>query len=148
MVDAKIAVDDIRKALSATITELETEQQQLHDAQRRGRMAQEIGDQETAGVAEKYIQRHTERVDFLTRKRLVQEEELQLAENELAEMKEHYRLARQGVMPPSPTEPPRRETTLAEDLSPNAALLDQQARKAAVEAQLAALKRKLGKDGT
>lgn len=149
LVEAKAALAVLVEALARTEAELEAERRHLESSARRGRLAEEIGDAETATVAGRFEARHRDRVAVLERKLAVQRDELRLAEAELAEMTEHYRLAKQGVMPPpsgssasaGPGHPP-------EVASHEAAAADRQARKAAVEAQLAALKRKLGKDGS
>lgn len=146
LVEAKAAIAVLVEALARTEAELEAEGRHREDSARRGRLAEEIGDVETATVAGRFEARHRERLAMLERKLEVQRDELRLAEAELAEMTEHYRLAKQGVMPPSPG--PSASAGNPEVASYEAAAADRQARAAAVEAQLAALKRKLGKDGS
>ncbi len=147
LVEAKAAIAVLVEALARTEAELEAERRHREDSARRGRLAEEIGDTETATVAGRFEARHRERVAVLERKLGVQRDELRLAEAELAEMTEHYRRAKQGVMPPGPSAfaGPGHDPDVS---SQEAAALDRQARAAAVEAQLAALKRKLGKDGS
>ncbi|MGH7613209.1 MAG: hypothetical protein ACREMW_04070, partial [Gemmatimonadales bacterium] len=54
VVDAKVAVQEMREALARTEVELGAERQRLADAERRGRLAAEIQDQETVQVAERF----------------------------------------------------------------------------------------------
>ncbi len=150
LVEAKAALAVLVEALARTEAEVETERRNLEDSARRGRLAGEIGDVETVTVAGRFEARHRDRVALLERKLAVQRDELRLAESELAEMTEHYRLAKQGVMPPPPS---GSSASAGRGYNPDvssheAAAADRQARAAAVEAQLAALKRKLGKDGS
>jgi hypothetical protein len=86
VVQAKVGVRDIRDALARTEAELAAERQQLADAERRGRLAAEIQDQETVAVAERFAARHRERVAVMERKLAAQRDELSLAERELVEM--------------------------------------------------------------
>ncbi len=148
LVEAKAAIAVLVEALARTESELEAERRQRDDAARRGRLAEEIGDGETVTVAGRFEARHGDRVAVLERKVAVQQDELRLAEAELAEMTEHYRLAKQGVMPPSGSSASAGRGHTPDVASHEAAAADRQARAAAVEAQLAALKRKLGKDGS
>ena len=83
VVDAKVAVQEMRAALARTELELTAEGQRLADAERRGRLAAEIQDQETVQVAERFTARHRERVGVLERKLAAQREELALAERDL-----------------------------------------------------------------
>jgi hypothetical protein len=86
VVDAKVAVAEIREAVTRTERELEVERQRLADAERRGRLAGEIQDQETVSVAERFAAKHRERAGVLERKLATQREELALAERDLTEM--------------------------------------------------------------
>ena len=86
VIEAKVAVQELRDALSRTERELQAERQRLVDAERRGRLAAEIQDQETADVAQRFATKHGERVRVLERKLAAQRDEVALAERELAEM--------------------------------------------------------------
>ncbi|HXM38784.1 MAG TPA: hypothetical protein VN908_09040 [Gemmatimonadales bacterium] len=86
VVEAKVAVAEMREALTRTERELALERQRLADAERRGRLAGEIQDQETVSVAERFVGKHRERADVLERKLATQREELALAERDLTEM--------------------------------------------------------------
>jgi hypothetical protein len=143
MVETKAAIAAVRDAMVTTDRELTVERQKLADAERHGKMAEDIQDTETSELARIWATKHRERVDLLERKRLVQQDELVYAERQLEEMTAHYRQAKAGIpsgAPPAagPVEP-----------DPDFARLEQDARRqqraAAVEQQLAELKRKLGR---
>ena len=157
VVEAKAAVSQMRDLLAASERDLATERRQLEDAERRGRLAADIADTETATVAERFAARHRERVGVLERKIAVQREELELAGRELEEMMTEFRAVQHGRSPRSaPTASERAwrdieaaggsrpETDLEGDLLK--ARADQRLHEAAVEAQLAHLKKKLGKN--
>jgi hypothetical protein len=151
LLEAKVGVSTMRSALAATEQELAQEQRQLADAERRGRLAAELPDPETVSLAERFTARHRERVSVLERKLLVQRDELVLAEREVAEMLAEYRTSRSGA-PFSSIEAAWRDLEAAGadragvGSEESAAQADSDAKlKQAVEAQLAYLKRKLGK---
>ena len=70
------------------------ERRRLEDAERRGRLAAEVPDAETVALAERYVQRHRERVGVLERKLTVQRDELVMAEREVSEMFQEFRSVR------------------------------------------------------
>jgi hypothetical protein len=142
MVETKAAVATIREALERTRRELEVEQQRLADAERRGRLAHEIGDQETADLADHWATKHRELTTVLERKLAVQEDELRLAERQLDEYGEAYRQARQGMPPSAAPVTPIPDTP---ELLRMERELDRQTREALVKEQLAHLKKKLGR---
>jgi hypothetical protein len=143
----------MRSALTSTEQELASERRQLADAERRRQLAAEVPDQETVSVAERFAQRHRDRVGVLERKLVVQREELALAEREVAEMLAEYRSARPGAGSES-IDAAWRDLAAAGADRPGLGLDDDavtpsdsdQKLKQAVEEQLAYLKRKLGKD--
>ena len=149
VLEARLGVRTMQEALSATETELAAERQQLEDAERRGKLAAMVPDPETVRVAERYAVRHRERAVILERKLAVQREELALAERELAEMtseakraaadhpSEAISAAWRDLESAGVTRPDDQDRMLAE--------ADRQRRESAIEAQLAYLKRKLGK---
>jgi hypothetical protein len=153
IVQAKVAVRTMQDALAVTERELEIERRQGEDAARRGRLAADIGDAETVAVAERFAARHAERLAVLERKLAVQREELVLAERELGEMTAQMRSAPtdmsadsirdawqelEGAGQSRPGVDPRDSLLEAE--------LDEARRKAAVEEQLAYLKKKMGRE--
>lgn len=153
VLEARVGVGTMRDALADTERELVREQQHHADAERRGRMARNIQDAETAEVAERFVQRHANRIGLLTRKVAVQHEELQLAGQELEQLTVQLREVRRGI-PGGASEAAWRDIEAAGGTRPDTDLaaellghdLDRSAREAAAEAQLAHLKRKLGKD--
>ncbi|HEV7366700.1 MAG TPA: hypothetical protein VGN76_12710 [Gemmatimonadales bacterium] len=150
LLEAKVGVATMQSALVATERELAIEQRQLADAERRGRLAADLPDTETVALAERYAARHRERVGVLERKLVVQRDELVLAEREVAEILAEYRGARPGA-PNESVEAAWRDLQAAGEERPGTGLEDDgraetdRKLKEAVEAQLAFLKRKLGK---
>jgi hypothetical protein len=150
LLEAKVGIGTMQSALAATERELEGERRQLADAERRGRLAAEVPDAETVALAERFAGRHRERVAMLERKLVVQREELLLAEREVAEILAEYRAARPGRSAES-IEAAWRDLQAAGGERPGTDLEDQPAGerdrklKEAVDAQLAYLKKKLGK---
>ncbi|MDQ3224720.1 MAG: hypothetical protein M3Q75_14805, partial [Gemmatimonadota bacterium] len=152
LLEAKVGVGAMRSALVVTDRELQVERRQLADAERRGRLAAEVADAETVLLAERFAIRHGERIAVLERKLAVQREELALAEREVEEMLGQYRTGRRGTGPDSieaawrdleaagggrPDTTPEDERIRAES--------DRELKEKAVEAQLAFLKKKFGK---
>jgi predicted nucleic acid-binding Zn-ribbon protein len=151
VIAARSAVAVMRDHIGATERELDAERRQLLDAERRGRLAGEIGDQETVTVARHFAAKHTNRVSVLERKLAALRDELTLAEHELVDMTEQLKAADRN--------------RAAADASSHAAAaragmgpvdtedellkgrLDRAAQEAAAEQQLEAMKRKLGKRG-
>lgn len=154
LIEAKVSLSQMRDGVAATERELAGERRQLEDAERRGRMAAEIPDQETMDLAGRYAARHRERGLVLERKLAVQREELVLAERDIAEWTAQLRAAKQGLGAGAASAGAawrdieaaggtRPETDLSSDLLRSS--LDRAAYEAAADEQLAQLKRKLGK---
>jgi len=157
VVEAKVAVQEMREALVRTEGELTLERQRLADAERRGRLAGEIQDQETVAVAERFAAKHRERVGVLERKLAAQREEVALAERDLVEMQGQLRSAghdRPAMEGERSTERAWREVQSAGGARPGMDLqdellkaeMDRAAREAAAQQQLEALKKKMRKD--
>lgn len=153
IIEARVAVAAMRDALRASERQLEVERRQAEDAERRGKLAGDIGDLETVAVAEKYAVRHRERLAVVERRIAVQREELMLAEREMAEMTEALRGAPGDAAGDSVRDAwrdlegaggVRPETDVADAL--RQAEMDEARRKAAVDEQLAFLKKKMGKE--
>jgi hypothetical protein len=151
ILEGKVGVTTMRSALVATERELVIERRQLADAERRGQLAAEVPDAETVALAERFAVRHRERVSVLEHKLVVQREELALAEREVAEMIAEFRAARPGTGSES-VEAAWRDLEAAGGERPGTGLDEGVSRadsdrklKEAVEAQLAFLKRKMGK---
>jgi len=157
VVEAKVAVQDMRAAVARTEAELALERQRLADAERRGRLAGEIQDQETVAVAQRFAAKHRERVGVLERKQAAQKEELGLAERDLAEMQRQLRSADQGspdVRSSRSTEEAWRDLQAAGGSRPGMDLrdellkseMDRARREAAADQQLEELKKKMRKE--
>jgi hypothetical protein len=156
LLEAKVGVSTMRSALAATEDDLLQERRRLSDAERRGRLAAELPDTETAAIAERYAQRHRERIVVLERKLGVQRDELLMAEREVMEMLQEYRAAGPDQAFES-VDSAWRDIEAAGGERPLAGGADtiesspsqderQEKIKRAVEEQLAYLKRKLGRD--
>ena len=150
LLEAKVGVGTMREALAGSERELALERQQLDDAERRGRLAAAVPDVETVAIAERFAVRHRERAAVLERRIAVQREELALAEREVVEMTTLARSAGSGT-PSDSIAAAWRDLESAGGARPDEqqrqhADADQHRREQAIEAQLAYLKRKLGKD--
>ena len=151
VVDAKVAVQEIQEAVTRTERELGVEGQRLADAERRGRLAGEIQDQETVAVAERFTAKHRERLGVLERKLAAQREELALAQRELDDMNAQLKAAASAQ--PS-TEQAWRDLQEAGGARPGMDLqdellksdIDRAAREEAAARQLEELKKKMRKE--
>jgi hypothetical protein len=148
LVEARAGLRSMREALAASERELAGERKQLADAERRGRLAAELPDSETVAVAERFAQRHRERITLLERKVVVQREELALMEREIEEMSAQLKNGAGGTdsiraawrhLEEAGASPPSDEERLAHEA-------DRRRRDQAIEAQLEYLKRKLGRN--
>jgi hypothetical protein len=147
LVEFKVALGQLQAALAVTEKELEFARKNLADYERRGQLAADIGDLETAQVAEEYTQKARERVDLLERKVLVQRDEVHIADREYEATRARYQRASHGL----PLDPPTSSTPQFDEPGAPAPplddpFLDRRAREAAVEAQLEMLKKKLGRE--
>ena len=139
----KVGIGQLTEALARSERELQAARKEAADYARRGQLAGEIDDQETVRIAGEFTAKARERVDLLERKVIVQRDELTMAQRDYDATKLRFQSASRG-MPldgapvPDPVADPDR-------ISPtDQAMMDQRAREAAVEAQLAHLKKKLG----
>lgn len=157
VIDAKVAVQEVREAVTRTDVELTAERQRLADAERRGRLATEIQDQETVSVANRFAAKHAERVAVLERKLSAQRDELGIAERELAEMQTQLTAADRGrprMEGERSAERAWQDIAAAGGVRPGTDLkdellkseMDRSAREAAADRQLDALKKKHRKD--
>jgi hypothetical protein len=157
VIEAKVAVKAMRDALARSEQELAAHRRETADAERRGRLATEIQDHETAEIAARFAAKHRERADVLERKIAAQRDELTLAERELSEMEDQLRRAvqgRGGAEAERSTERAWRDlqagggarpgTDVQDDLF--ASDLDRSAREAAADRQLEELKKKMRKE--
>lgn len=151
VVAARAALVRMQEQIRVTERELQSERQQLGDAERRGRLAAEIGDRETVAVAERFAAKHAERVDVLQRKLAVQRDEVVMVERELADMTEQLKSAEGNRVAQDATDHVAAAQAGMGRLDAEDELvkarLDRAAREAAAERQLEALKQKMGKRG-
>ncbi len=154
VVDAKVAVAEVQEAIARTERDVGAERQRLADAERRGRLAGEIQDQETVSVADRFAAKHRERLGVLERKIATQREELALAQRELDEMQTQLKAADQARGTGS-TEHAWRDLEEAGGTRPGGTDLsdellksdmDRAAREAAAARQLEELKKKMRKE--
>lgn len=155
IIEARTSLEAMHKGIAAVQQELTMERTALGDAERRGRLATGIGDHETVEVAERFAAKHRGRVQVLEQKLAAQQAELALAEREVQEMKVEYRAFEQS----QPASDAARSVEAAwrdleaAGLSRGASReeqqlrtrLDRAAREAEAEAQLEALKKKMGR---
>lgn len=162
MVHAKLAVNEMRAALTVTEQRLRNEQTELDTVRRRQGLAADIGDHETVAVAERFAAQHAERVTVLESKRMVQQQELALAEREYESMSADLRRVMSGLAPEaSGSEASSAEAAAAREAdallrdeplpsddplaAPPPSRRTRSEREADAEARLADLKRKLGR---
>lgn len=156
VVETRVALDSMRDGIAVTEQKLAAERKHLDDAERRGRMATEIGDQETARIAEQYMAKHGERLLVLEHKLTAEREEFQLAEREFNEMREKLRTARDTHSPSDANtriESAWRDIEAAGGTRPDTDLndellrskFDRAASEARAEEQLRQLKKKMGR---
>lgn len=97
LVQAKLALDDLREGVEITSKRVERERSELETVRRRKGLAQNVGDAETVTIAERFEAQQAERLGVLENKLNVQQTELALVERDVAEMKEQLRAALAGV---------------------------------------------------
>jgi hypothetical protein len=142
LVELKVAAGQSRDALAAAEQELAAEGQRLQDAERRGRLAREIGDTETERIAVEFEAKHRERVALLERKVGVIRDELAYVRREYENLAAQLKSVRQGSVPPGPAPATDESERELEALRMKA---DRVVKEQAVQQQLDLLKKKLGK---
>jgi hypothetical protein len=153
LIEAKVGVRQGREGIARTERGLEAERRQLGDAERRGRLAAQVSDAETVSVAARFAEKHRERIAVLERKLLVQREELAIAERDLEEIARELR-AGGRVEADASVRAAWRDVEAAGGVRPDTDLdgellkaeAERRRMEAAVEQQLAHLKKKLGRD--
>ncbi|MBX3147397.1 MAG: hypothetical protein KF785_11585 [Gemmatimonadales bacterium] len=157
LVDLKVGLKDMTDALDRTVRELAAEQEHLAAALRRGQLADDINDSETATIAREFADRHRQRIGLLERKQAVQQDELALAQQEYDTLADRYRVARRGIGDAGSRGPGSEDelaggpagmadpTIDSEESSLLKARLDRQRAESVADAQLEMLKRKMGK---
>ena len=157
MIDLKVGLRSMREGLVVVERDIAEERGHLADVERRGQLAAQIPDPETVRVADEFAEKHRERITLLERKLAVQHDEIGLAEQDLVELKRRFDMATKGLEDDGSLASVKqawRELESAGGQRPETDLegellksqMDRQAREAAVEQQLAHLKRKLGRD--
>jgi len=149
VIEAHAVVTGLREGLVRTEQELAAQRRSLNDAERRGQLAAEIEDQETVDVAERFMAKHKDRVDVLEKKLEAQRGEIGLMERELDEMKAQMK----KVAGSSSVDSAWREIESAGGTRPETDVkdellkgeFDRVAREAKAEAQLEALKKRMGR---
>jgi hypothetical protein len=97
LVQARLALDDLRDGVEATKKRVAVESAELETVRRRKGLAQGVNDAETVKIAERFEAQHTERLTVLQQKLAAQEGELALVERDVAEMKDQLKAALAGV---------------------------------------------------
>ncbi len=138
VIEARTSIERMREGVVTSEARLNHERQELADAERRGRLAAGIQDEQTAEVAERFAAKHRERVAVLEDKLEAQAAELALAEREYEEMK--AQLVEQERKRPE-TEAARKVESAWRDLE----AAGRAAREAKADEQLEELKKKMGK---
>ena len=142
LIDFKVGIGELRTALARTERELEIARREAVDYDRRSQLAGAIDDQETVRIAMEFTAKARERVDLLERKIIVQRDELAIAEREYESTRQRFQAAARGLPLDAP---PAEGAAGAGDMSAvDQTMMDHRAKEAAVEAQLAHLKKKLG----
>ena len=137
-VEGKAALSKLQDLLDASEAHLAGERTQLADAERRGAMAERIGDAETLQVAQEFAAKHRERVRVLERKVEAQRAEIQLLERDVEQVVRELKQAGFGVDPVPDPGPDEGDVRLASEL-------DRKRREADADALLANLKKKMGR---
>lgn len=150
LVEAKVGVAQVREAVEATSAQLDHERSELDTTRRRARLAEQIHDEETVRVAERFVRKHEERIGILERKLGAQRAELGLAESELAEMSEQFRaMSAGGGVGPAPgvaaDVDADADASLQADLDGLRRQAEQSAREAEADRRLQELKRRMGR---
>lgn len=154
MVELKVGLRAMQEGIEATQHDIEKEQRYLADVERRGRLAKDVSDEETVQVAEEFAAKHRERLALLERKLRVQREEIAIAERDLDELRRRFKAATMGLEDDgslASVNEAWRDLEAAGGVRPETDLqgellqteLDRRKKQAAVEEQLAYLKRKM-----
>jgi hypothetical protein len=151
LVRARLGLDDLRRGIEETRKRVTQELREHETAERRRTLAAQIGDAETAALAQKYAAHHAERAAVLGRKLESQEAELALVEAEVNEMTVQMKAAMAGVgsglrdSGPSPESLGTDDAALRAELDSLRRAESRAAQDAAAEERLAELKRRMGK---
>jgi hypothetical protein len=151
LVRARLGLDDLRRGIEETRKRLTHELKEHETAERRKALAEQIGDAETAAIAQKYAAHHGERAAVLGRKLESQEAELAMIEAEVSEMTVQMKAAMAGAgsglrdSGPAPEALGGEDEALRADFDSLRRAQSRAAQDAAAEERLAELKRRMGK---
>lgn len=140
VIEARAAIKYMEEGLEKSSRKLARESRNLEDAERRGRLASEIGDGETVRIAEKFAAKHREKVEVLTRKVEAQKAELEIARRDVGEMTRQLKAAQRGGPGVSPG-----ASASSHEADSLGATMDRDMKESFAERQLEELKRKMGK---
>jgi phage shock protein A len=90
---ARAELPELEAEMERTRMELLRERSELDQCERRGKLAERIGDAETVAVAAEWATRHRERVHVLEQRQAATAAEQELRTKEVAEMQRRYRTA-------------------------------------------------------
>jgi len=154
MIELKVGLRAMHDGIGPTQRELTEERRHLADVERRGELAAAIPDEETVRVAGEFAAKHRERIALLERKLTVQQEEIVIAERDLDELRRRFKAATMGLEDDGTLASvneawrdleaaggQRPETDLEGELLKSD--MDRKSKEAAVNEQLAYLKRKM-----
>jgi len=99
LVQARMGLEDLRAGLDKARQRLAAEERELETVRRRKQLAEGIGDHETVGIATKYEEMHSQRVEVVRAKVNAQEAELALAERDVGEMSAQLKAVLSGADP-------------------------------------------------
>jgi hypothetical protein len=148
IIEAKVSLKHMAEGIETTERELTVERKHLDDAERRARLAAGVSDQETVAVAERFAGRHRDRILILERKLVVQRDELVMAQREVEEMAAEARKSGRDTSDSVRTAWRDLEAagaTRPDDEAQAHVEAEKRRLEEAIEAQLAYLKKKLGK---
>lgn len=157
LLEYRAGMENLQTGIDNTQRELALERKHLEDAERRGRLAEGIQDEETANVARSFAGKHRERVEVLERKLEAQRAELSLAAREYEDLKDRLKEMERSAPVAAASrhaEAAWRNLEAAGGVRPETdvrderlrADLDRKAREALADEQLKTLKRKLGRE--
>ena len=92
--DAKASADELESQIGKTLQQIEREKNEVATARRRGKMATDIGDTETAQIAEQYAAKHEERLRLLEQKATALQGELDFQRKEVDGMMQKLKEAK------------------------------------------------------
>jgi len=153
LIEARVGLRVMRESLAKVEADLAAEQRAQQDAERRGVLAAEITDAETVEIAARFATKHAEKAAVLAQKAEAQRAELLLAERDSEELT--AQLKQRGAAAASDSvRSAWREVESAGGVRPETDVndelgrldADRKLRDQAVAAQLAHLKKQLGRD--